>query len=166
LLDSYICIPDGKGVVFIIPGVALVQEYLNSILVIVAATNLFTLGIFIIFLLNIRINIRRKARESEFSLRFMDVLQKADTLAQAASRMGITIEKAREYCTANAFETPEERTLRHESIKKRKDEETRRIMEEETIWKAEQEKITEELRREKEFKSRNRRERLRKFGIG
>lgn len=143
----------------------MLQECLNRILIIVLAFDVVALGILVVFLFNHRVNIQRKAREREFSLKMLAALQQSDTVAETAAHLGIEVSDVVQYCHSLDLETPEERKARLDSIRQRKEEETRKIMEEETAWREEQERIAEERQRDKEQNSAKRRERLKKFGI-
>jgi galactokinase len=145
--------------------VTMLQMYLNKILIIIIATDIFALGILAVFLFNHRVNIRRKAQAREFSLRMLAALQNSETVSQVAAHMGLEVTDVMQYCQAHGLETPEERKSRLEAIKKRKEDETRKIMEEEQAWRQEQEHIAEERQREKDVTAKIRRERLKKFGI-
>ncbi len=141
------------------------QHYLSRILVIVVALNVFALGVLLVFLVNFRINIRRRVLEREFALRLLVAVQKSASTEEVARHTGLPVSDVSEYCRVRGIETPEERTSRLELIRQRKEEEARRIMEEEALWRSEQERITAERQREKEQEAKRRRERMKKFGV-
>lgn len=143
----------------------MLQDYLNRILVYVVALNVFALGVFLVFLVNFRINIRRRIGEREFALRMLMAIQRSVSTEEVSRQIGIQVADIIDYCKDRGIETPEERFARLEMIRKRKEDENRRILEEEALWRAEQERITADRQREKEMDAKKRRERLKKFGI-
>lgn len=141
------------------------QEILNKILVVSIAIDIFAAGALVLFLINFRLNIRRRLAEREFALLMLTSIQKSDTIEQVARIMGMPVSEITEYCQERGIETPEARTARIEDVKRRQDDENRRIIEEEAAWRAEQERINQERNREREQEAKRRKERLRKFGI-
>ena len=141
------------------------QDILNKILIIVIALDVFAIGVLTVFLINFRLNIRRKITEREFTMRLFTAVQKSDTTEQVARILNMTVPEITHFCQTRGIELPETRISRLEAVKRQKEEENRRIMEEEAAWRAEQERITEARQREKEIELKKRKERLRKFGI-
>lgn len=141
------------------------QDVLNRILIIVIVVNVFALGVLVVFLINFHINIRRRVAERKFSLRLLDTVKKSETKEQAAQDMNLTVQEITQFCMSRGIELPESRLARIEAIKRQKEEENRRILEEEATWRAEQERNAEARQREKEIDLKKRKERLRKFGI-
>ncbi len=141
------------------------QEILNKILAVSIAVDIFAAGALVLFLINFRLNIRRRLAEREFSLLMLTSIQKSETTEQVARIMGMTVSEITVYCQERGIETPEARAARIEGVKRRQDEENRRIIEEEAAWRAEQERINQERNREREQEAKRRKERLRKFGI-
>ena len=141
------------------------QELLNNLLTTIIAINIFALGILVLFLINFRINIRRRIAEREFALLLLSSIQKSDTTEQVGRIMNMSAEAVTEYCLDRGIETPEARNARVEEQKHPQDEENRRIIEEEAAWRAEQERINQDRNHEREQEAKRRKERLRKFGI-
>lgn len=143
----------------------MLQEILNKVLIFVIAANLFAVGILVVFLINFRMNIKRRVEDREFALLMLITIKKSTTTEQVAKQLGLQTEDVAHYCHLNGLETPEEAAERIASVARRKEEEDRRIAEEEATWRAEQERINAERIREKELEAKRRRERLKKFGI-
>jgi hypothetical protein len=141
------------------------QEILNKVLMTIIAIDIFALGILVLFLINFRMNIHRRLVEREFALLLLSSIQKADSTEQVAKIMNMNVDYLSQYCLDRGIETPEMRIERIQEQKRRQDEENQRIMEEEAMWRSEQEKINETRNRERELEAKKRKERLRKFGI-
>lgn len=143
----------------------MLEAFLHKFLMFVIALNVFVLGIMVIFLVNFRMNIKRRVTQREFALLLLMTIKKSASTEQVAKQLGLTTEFVMNYCHAHGLETPEEAANRIATAARRKEEEERRIAEEEATWRAEQERINTERIREKELESKRRRERLKKFGI-
>ena len=141
------------------------QEILNKLLTTVIAIDLFAVGILILFLLNFRLNIRRRVADREFSLLLLSSIQNSETTEQVSKIMNMPASEITLYCRERGIEVPETRTARVAEIVNRQNAETRRIMEEEAAWRAEQERINQERNEEREMEAKRRKERLRKFGL-
>jgi len=143
----------------------MLQDVLNRILTIVIAVDVFALGVLVVFIINFRINLRRRIAEREFAMLLISAVQKSETTEQVSRTLNINVSEITNFCIARGIELPEARIARLEAVKRQTEEENRRIMEEEANWRAEQEHIKEALQREKEADLKKRKERLRKFGI-
>ena len=143
----------------------MLQHYLVKILIFLIALDLVIAGVMVIFMINIRIILKKRFMERRFEIRAMKAAQKSTTSKEAAKQLGIPIEEFTSFCTSKNIMLPEERTRRKEEAERRKQEDMRRIMEEEAAWRAEQDRIAEERRKEKEEETKRRKERLKKFGI-
>ena len=143
----------------------MIQEMLNRFLSIVIAIDIFAIGILVMFLANFRIIIRRRITEREFFFRILSLVQKSDTTEHVAQIMNLSVPEVTRYCKKHSIELPEARIARIEAAKQQEEDANRRILEEEATWRAEQERHAEERQREKEIEMKNRKERLRKFGI-
>jgi len=143
----------------------MITIYLYKLLLIVLAIDIVLVAVYVVFLVNARINLKRQYLIQQFSLVAIKTAQKSDTSENAAEELNMTIEEFKEFCRINRIETPEVRKERVDAAEKRKKDEMRKILEEEAAWRAEQERITEERRREHEEDSRKRKQRLKKFGI-
>ena len=138
---------------------------LNKIFVTIMAIDFFALGVLLIFLVNARINLKREITEKKVYFNALTAAQTADSSEDAAKVMNVSPDEFISFCQEKNIETPEKRKERLEKIKKAQKDDQRRIMEEEATWRAEQERIAEVRRREKEEEARKRQDRLRKFGF-
>ena len=143
----------------------MIQYYLLKFLVFFIALDLVVAGVMIIFIINIRIILKKRFIERRYEIRAIKSAQKSKTSEEAAKQAGITVEEFAGFCKKRSILAPEERIRRKEDAEKRKQDDMRRIMEEEAAWRAEQERVTEERRKEKEEETKKRKERLKKFGI-
>jgi hypothetical protein len=143
----------------------MLQDILNKVLTIVIAADVFVVGVLFVFLVNFRINIRKRIAEREFATRLLTLIQKKDSTEQVAQAMNMSAADITSFCNSRGIDLPEVRIARIETAKRQKEEENRRIMEEEAAWRADQERIAEERQREKDAELKKRKERLRKFGI-
>jgi len=143
----------------------MIQHYLLKFLVFFIALDLVFAGVMVIFIINIRIILKKRFIERRFEIRAIKAAQKSKTSEEAAKQAGISIEEFANFCKRRSIVAPEERIRRKEEAEKRKQDDMRRIMEEEAAWRAEQERVTEEHRKEKEEETKRRKERLKKFGI-
>lgn len=143
----------------------MMQDILNRFLMIMIAVDLLAVGLFVLFLINFRVNVRRRIAERELALLLLTSIQKSDTTAQVAKIMNMDLDAVTRYCLERGIELPEARNARIETQKQKKEAENRRIQEEENAWRAEQERIAEDRQRERELEAKRRKERLHKFGI-
>lgn len=143
----------------------MLQQYLIKILVFIIAANIVIAGILVIFIINIRIILRRKFYKNLFEIRLIKAAQQAETSEEAAVEMKMTTEEFIEFCKEKRIVTPEAKKEKIDKTEQRKKEDMERVMEEEATWRAEQEKIASQIRKEKEAEAQKRKERLRKFGI-
>jgi hypothetical protein len=142
-----------------------VHAMLIQVLLAVIAGIFFFSGILVLFMVNSRINLKRKIQQRQRVLRIMNVAQNMENTEKAAEEVGMKLEDFVEFCKRMSIELPEARIARQENLRLKKEEELNRIMAEEAAWRAEQEKLNEENRAEKEQEAKKRRDRLRKFGI-
>jgi hypothetical protein len=142
-----------------------VHQILIQILLAVIAGIFFFSGILVLFMVNSRINLKRKILQRQRVLRIMNVAQNMENTEKAAEAVGMKLEDLVEFCKRMSIELPEARIARQENLRLKKEEELNRILAEEAAWRAEQEKLNEENRVEKEQEAKKRRDRLRKFGI-
>ena len=143
----------------------MLQHYLLKFLIFFIALDLVIAGVMVIFIINIRIILKKRFIERRFEIRAIKAAQKSTNSEEAAKQLGIPTEEFINFCTRRNIMLPEERIRRKEEAERRKQEDMRRIMEEEAAWRAEQDRITEERRKEKEEETKRRKERLKKFGI-
>ena len=143
----------------------MVHAILIKVLLAVIAGIFFLSGILVLYMVNSRINLKRKLQERQRVLRIMTIAQNMESTEKAAEAVGMKVEDFVLFCKRMSVELPEARIARLESLRIKKEEELNRIMEEEAAWRIEQEKINEERRLEKELEAKKRRDRLRKFGI-
>jgi hypothetical protein len=143
----------------------MLEEVLRRILAAVIGLNVFVFGLLMVFLINFRIYIARRAAARKFATLMFTAIQKSHTTAEVARQMELKVDEVVEYCSARSLETPEERAVRVESAQKRKTAELERIQQEEAAWRAEQDRISAERMKEKEAEMKERRERLKRFGI-
>jgi hypothetical protein len=143
----------------------MLQDILNKVLTFIIAADVFIVGVLFVFLVNFRINIRKRIVEREFATRLLTTIQKKESTEQVAQAMNMPAADITSFCKARGIELPEVRIARIEAAKRQKEEENRRIIEEEAAWRADQERIADEHQREKDAELKKRKERLRKFGI-
>lgn len=143
----------------------MIITYLYKLLLIILAVDVVLATVYVVFLVNARINLKRQFIIERFSVRAIKTAQKSESTEQAAEDLNMTVEEFEEFCRVNRIETPEVRKERIEAAEKRKKEEMRKILEEEATWRAEQERIAETRRLEQEEDARKRKQRLKKFGI-
>ena len=143
----------------------MLQQYLTKFLVFIIAADIVIAGVLVIFIINIRIILRQKFYKNLFEIRTIKAAQQSETSEEAAQEMGMLTEEFLAFCKERNILTPEVKKERIEKAEKRKNEDMRRVMEEEANWRAEQERIAEQNRKEKEEEAKKRKERLRKFGI-
>jgi hypothetical protein len=143
----------------------MIQELLTKFLLLVVAAIFLLTGVLVVFLVNARFNLKRKLQERQRILHILSTAQNMESTEKAAELLGMNLEDFTDFCRRMNIELPEARLARIETQKRKKDEELKRIMDEETAWRIEQEKLNEERLREKELEAKKRRDRLRKFGI-
>ena len=141
------------------------ETTLYKILMAIVAIDIFALGAMILFLINARINLKRQIIQKRFYYKTLALSQTADSAEEAASKLHINREEFITYCEEKNIELPGKRKERLEKDKKTKDEEQKRIMEEEAAWRSDQERILEERRIAQEEESQKRKEHLKKFGF-
>jgi len=138
---------------------------LLKILMWIVAFDVFFFGLLLIFLINARINLKRRIMEQRFFVKACLLAGNVKTSEEAAAQLHISPDEFRRYCRAKGIEAPEDREARLEEERRKKEEEQQRILEEEAAWRAEQERILEERRKAQEEEARKRKERLRRFGF-
>ena len=143
----------------------MVNQFLLNILITVAAIDLLIGGIYVVFLVNARMILKNQFFQRRFEIKTILAAQQASSSDDAAKHLGLTTEEFIAICSRSGIDTPEERIAKKEEAERIKQEELRRISEEEAIWRAEQEKMAEQIRLEQEEEASKRRERLRKFGM-
>ena len=143
----------------------MLQQYLVKFLVFFIAADIVIAGVLVIFIINIRIILRRKFYKNLFEIRTIKAAQQMETSEEAAQEVGMSTEEFIVFCKEKRIITPEVKKERIEKAEKRKSDDMRRVNEEEANWRKEQEKVNEQIRVEKEEDARKRKERLRKFGI-
>lgn len=143
----------------------MIQYYLMKLFFIIIAIDIIAAGVMIVFVINLRIILKRQFIERQFEIRAIVTAQNAKSTEDAARYLHITPEEFLNFCQKKNINTPEQRREKKEKAEKQKQAELRRIMEEEANWRAEQEKVAEHRRKEQEEEARKRKERLRKFGI-
>ena len=109
----------------------MIISYLYKLLLIILAVDIVLATVYVVFLMNARINLKRQYIIQRFSLKAIKTAQKSDTSEQAADELNMTVEEFGEFCRVNRIETPEVRKERVDAAEKRKKEETRKILEEE-----------------------------------
>ncbi len=143
----------------------MVNQFLFNILIIVVAINLLIGGIYIVFLLNARMILKNQYIQRRFEIKTILAAQQAPSSDVAAKHIGLTTEEFITLCDNRDIDTPEQRQDKKEQAEERKQKELRRVADEEAVWRAEQEKIAEQIRKEQGEEASKRKERLRKFGI-
>ena len=143
----------------------MVNQFLLNILITVVAINLFIGGIYIVFLVNARMILKKQYFQRRFEIKTILTAQQAPSSEDAAKHLGMTTEEFITLCDRSSIDTPEERIAKKDQSEKRKQDELRRVADEEAVWRAEQEKMADQMRKEQEEETSKRRERLRKFGI-
>ena len=143
----------------------MLQNILDRILFIVIAADILALGVLLVFLWNFRATVKRRIQERRFATQILTTVQKAETTEQVSRLTGVSPQEIIDYCTERHIELPETRIARLVDVQRQKDEESKRIMEEEAVWRAEQERLNDARQREKEIELKKRKERLKKFGI-
>jgi hypothetical protein len=142
-----------------------VQAILIKVLLSVVAGIFFLTGILVIFMVNSRVNLTRRIHQRQRALRILNAAQEMESTEKAAESMNMKVEDFRDFCRRFSIELPEARVARQETLRRKKEEEIKHILEEEASWRAEQEKVKEKRRLEKEQDAKRKRDRLRKFGI-
>ena len=132
---------------------------------IIVIVDFFILAVMLLFMVNARITLQRHIVDTRFFMNVVHAAQKSTTSAEAGAKLDITAEEFSELCKTKGIDSPEVRKEKKEMIEKKKKDEENRIMEEEALWRAEQEKIIEEHRVTQEAEARERKERLKKFGF-
>jgi len=127
--------------------------------------DLLVLAVMVVFFINARINLHRQIVNTRFFLRTLNASKIAETSLEAAKMLNIDLDEFTTYCEMKGIESPEKRKESKERIERKKREEEQRILEEESTWRAEQEKTLEKKRAEQEKASQSRKERLKKFGF-
>ncbi len=143
----------------------MLQNILNRILFFVIAADILALGVLLVFLWNFRAAVKRRIQERRFATLMLTALQKSETTDQVSRVTGVPTQEIIDYCAERNIELPETRIARLVDLQRQKDEEAQRIMDEETAWRAEQERLNDSRQREKEIELKKRKERLKKFGI-
>lgn len=143
----------------------MINQFLLNILITVVAINILIGGIYIVFLVNARIILKNQYIQRRFEIKTILAAQQAHSSDIAAKQLGLTTDEFTILCDRSSIDTPEQRQEKKDQAELRKQEEVTRIAEEEATWRAEQEKIAEQMRKEQEEETSKRRERLRKFGI-
>lgn len=139
---------------------------LFKIFMVIIAINVFTLGVLVLFLINTRVNIKRRILKKQFYLKTVAISNTANSTKAAAQALLVTPEEYIAFCKERHIETPEDRLENLEKKRLTEEKEQRKILEEEAAWRTEQEKIKEERRIAQEEESRKRKLRLKKFGFG
>ena len=139
---------------------------LFKVFMIIIAINVFTLGVLVLFLINTRVNIKRRILEKQFYLKTLAISNTANSTKAAAQALRVTPEEYIAFCKERHIETPEDRFENLEKKRLNEEKEQRKILEEEAAWRAEQEKIKEERHIAQEEEARKRKLRLKKFGFG
>jgi hypothetical protein len=127
--------------------------------------NVAALTIWMIFLINARVNLKRQIAYKRFLIRLIQAALKLNSSEEAAAALHITVEEFKAQCEKRYVDTPEIRKEKEDLIKKRKNEEEKRIIAEEEQWRAEQDRIVNERRAALEDDTKRRMERLKKFGF-
>ncbi|MFC1651072.1 hypothetical protein ACFL2X_05835 [Candidatus Latescibacterota bacterium] len=127
--------------------------------------NLFVFAVMVIFFINARMNLRRQVANTRFFMRALEYSKSAKSSVEAAEMMNISLDEFNDYCKMKGIERPEKQIEAKERMDKAKQEEEQRILEEEAAWRAEQEKILDEKRKEHEKAAQERKKRLKKFGF-
>jgi hypothetical protein len=143
----------------------MIHHYLYTILIYVIAFDFVIAGVLVVFMINSRIILRKRYVERRAEIRAMKAAQQYKTSEDASRSVGMSIEEFESFCRSRNISTPEVRIQRKEDAERRKQEDIQRIMAEEAAWRAEQERVSEQRRLEKEEEMKQRKERLKKFGI-
>ena len=141
------------------------ENILFKILMVVIAINFLATGVFVVFLINFRMNVLRRINRTRFYIDIFNAAKKEDSSDDAAKSLNMDRREFLSFCEEAKIETPEARLDRLAKQQKKKDEEQRIIIEEEASWRAEQERLNEERQRAQEEEAKKRKERLRKFGF-
>ncbi len=141
------------------------ENILFKILVVVLAVNIFTIGVFLVFLINLRINVVRRIKRTRFYVDIFNAAKNENSTDDAAKSLNMEREEFLIYCEEANITLPEQRVNRLAKIQKRKEEEQYHIKEEEDSWRVEQQRLNEERQKAVDEEAKKRKERLRKFGF-
>ena len=131
----------------------------------IIAFDIFAIGVLVLFLINARINLKNEIINKQFYVKTLLFAENSPSSAKAAEKLNVSVKEFTDFCKKRNIELPEERNERTEAENKKKEEEQIKLLEEEAAWRAEQERITEERRKDQEEETRQRKERLNKFGF-
>ncbi len=131
----------------------------------IIAFDIFAIGVLVLFLINARINLKNEIVNKQVYVKTILFAGNSPSSEKAAENLNVSVEEFTDFCKKRNIELPEERNERIETENKKKEEEQIRLLEEEASWRAEQELITEERRKAQEEETRQRKERLNKFGF-
>lgn len=143
----------------------MLNQFLLNILITVVAFNFLIGGIYIVFLVNARIILKTQFTHRQFEIKTVLAAQQASSSDEAAQQLRLTTEEFVTFCYNRSIDTPEQRKEKKDQAEKRKQDDLRRISEDEALWRAEQEKMVEQLRLKQDEETNKRKERIRKFGI-
>ena len=127
--------------------------------------NLLAIALLFLFLINARINVKRKASNLRFYHRVLEYSKITGSSYEAAEKLNMKTDAYATYCHDKSIETPEFRKERAERQERERQNQEKRMIEEEARWRAEQERILEEARKAKEEELRERKVNLRKSGL-
>ena len=127
--------------------------------------NVAALTIWMVFLINARVNLKRQIAYKRFLIRLIQAALKLTSSEEASAALNITVEEFKAQCGKRYVDTPEIRKEKEDLIKNRKREEEQRIIAEEEQWHEEQNRIVNERRTALEEDTKRRMERLKKFGF-
>ncbi|MFC1539264.1 hypothetical protein ACFL6H_07565 [Candidatus Latescibacterota bacterium] len=140
-------------------------ELLFDIFWIVFLINIFAFAVMVIFFINARINLRSQVANTRFFMKALEYSKTTNSSLEAAEMLNVSLDEFKDYCLMKGIESPEKRIEVRDRVEKAKQEEEQRILDEEATWRAEQEKVLEEKRKEHERAAQERKKRLKKFGF-
>ena len=140
-------------------------DFLLGILWYVILIDLLALAVLVLFLINARINMTRRISAIRFYQRTVEVSKMANTSLEAAGKLGMDVDAYTTYARQKNIDTPEARNERLERLEHERQEQDKRILEEEARWRADQERLVEEQRKAKETEMRERKGDLRGSGL-
>ena len=132
---------------------------------VIVLLNIAALVVWVIFLFNARINLKRQIEYKRFLIRLIQAALKLDSSEEAAAALHISVAEFKEQCRRKNVDIPEVRKEKDVAIENRKKAEELRIIQEEANWRSEQERLMDERRKTLEDETNRRMERLKKFGF-
>jgi hypothetical protein len=140
-------------------------DLMVQILWYVVLLNVLIVCIYLLFLVNARINMQRRIEQVRFYHKADEISKQASSSYEAAEKLSMKPETYAEFCRTKNIDTPEMRNERAEKMERDRQTQEKRMLEEEARWRTEQERLAEEHRKAKEDELRERKINLRKSGF-